>query len=718
MKKQLLSLALAAVIAPAFSVSAQGTLTEIWRYVTDEYTAEWDSEAPNWSSANEIKGKSCTRFAHGRDGKLYTINMKTMSIAEITKDGFKDLYKLPALDDGGIYGTALSMDDAGNFLIGHNFTKAPDSSTKWSIYQPSTGKIKHFDLGVPDDYSVMLDGTEYSGIGRIDVVGRVIGDMTTGATFYIGPQSKFAQCIRIVTCFGDGDVDHANMVSEKTAGVYMGSPTQHCICQPKYSTIDEIRMHAASDGFYFASTEGGKWDVVGTFINGAADYSFQNVCRANARAKTNGFDTFVVEGRRYFVKNYLAPEDPATGLYTMDIAVFNENGQIAAKWHNPDYEASNGYATITCEPIEDGSVNIYLYASTTGGVKPTLNCSAAAMVNFKPLSAAEMPGSETNPIRITNPQELIDMRNYLNVGDNYILLENDIDMSNVGYTVPLTENDFGKKIHFDGQYHVIKNLTVEAGNASLFGSLSGEVRNLGLEDVNLNVKWFCVGGIAGAVNEATIDNCYVTGYIRGAASGGLVGSNLGALTITNCYSSATVTDDTGSHCGGLVGRIDADLTLANAYCSGSVTGSGQASGIATIRNSNFVNLKNVVAWNPEVSGEIESGFICAGGGFLEENVYNWDGLELKGEKLGFGETTASLQAIVTGWDAFSTKLVNDMPVLKWQNGEVGSVEGIVADEAVEAAPVYYNLQGIRVANPENGIYIVRRGSKVTKEYIR
>ena len=49
-----------------------------------------------------------------------------------------------------------------------------------------------------------------------------------------------------------------------------------------------------------------------------------------------------------------------------------------------------------------------------------------------------------------------------------------------------------------------------------------------------------------------------------------------------------------------------------------------------------------------------------------------------------------------------------------------------AVEGIEIAPVedvvvpveYYNLQGVRVANPENGIYIVRRGNKVTKEYIR
>ena len=45
----------------------------------------------------------------------------------------------------------------------------------------------------------------------------------------------------------------------------------------------------------------------------------------------------------------------------------------------------------------------------------------------------------------------------------------------------------------------------------------------------------------------------------------------------------------------------------------------------------------------------------------------------------------------------------------------------MTDETIEgsdAPAVYYNLQGVQVKNPENGIYIVRRGNKVTKELIR
>lgn len=55
----------------------------------------------------------------------------------------------------------------------------------------------------------------------------------------------------------------------------------------------------------------------------------------------------------------------------------------------------------------------------------------------------------------------------------------------------------------------------------------------------------------------------------------------------------------------------------------------------------------------------------------------------------------------------------------WQdpNGQVDGIEDIVADE-VEGAAKYYNLQGVEIANPENGLYIVKCGNKVSKELVK
>lgn len=61
-----------------------------------------------------------------------------------------------------------------------------------------------------------------------------------------------------------------------------------------------------------------------------------------------------------------------------------------------------------------------------------------------------------------------------------------------------------------------------------------------------------------------------------------------------------------------------------------------------------------------------------------------------------------------------------MPIEVEFNGKLDSntsVDDIYIDNS-EAAVEYYNLQGIRVANPENGIYIRRQGNKVTKVYVK
>jgi hypothetical protein len=44
------------------------------------------------------------------------------------------------------------------------------------------------------------------------------------------------------------------------------------------------------------------------------------------------------------------------------------------------------------------------------------------------------------------------------------------------------------------------------------------------------------------------------------------------------------------------------------------------------------------------------------------------------------------------------------------------IENVAVDEN---APVeYYNLQGVRVANPQGGIYVKRQGNKATKILVK
>ncbi len=54
--------------------------------------------------------------------------------------------------------------------------------------------------------------------------------------------------------------------------------------------------------------------------------------------------------------------------------------------------------------------------------------------------------------------------------------------------------------------------------------------------------------------------------------------------------------------------------------------------------------------------------------------------------------------------------------LNMEYPSTNAVEGIETD--ANAPAVYYNLQGVRVENPSQGIYIVKRGNKVTKQVVR
>lgn len=48
--------------------------------------------------------------------------------------------------------------------------------------------------------------------------------------------------------------------------------------------------------------------------------------------------------------------------------------------------------------------------------------------------------------------------------------------------------------------------------------------------------------------------------------------------------------------------------------------------------------------------------------------------------------------------------------------KASGIDGI--ESGIDGEAEYYNMQGVRVMNPEEGIYIVRRGNKVTKEIVR
>lgn len=69
-------------------------------------------------------------------------------------------------------------------------------------------------------------------------------------------------------------------------------------------------------------------------------------------------------------------------------------------------------------------------------------------------------------------------------------------------------------------------------------------------------------------------------------------------------------------------------------------------------------------------------------------------------------------------DHYSTiDLILNLDEMKLSSTASTGVESITEDNT-NAPAEYYNLQGVKVNNPENGLYIVRQGNKVSKQYIR
>ena len=92
-----------------------------------------------------------------------------------------------------------------------------------------------------------------------------------------------------------------------------------------------------------------------------------------------------------------------------------------------------------------------------------------------------------------------------------------------------------------------------------------------------------------------------------------------------------------------------------------------------------------------------------------EKYYQYVEFELPAETtvwLGMGKDSQTSDGYYQPWADQTLKMYVE-------GAGVESIDGVN-----NAAPVYYNLQGVRIAQPENGIYIVREGNKVAKKVIR
>lgn len=400
----------ALLFGAAAANAAEPTLTKDWSFVRQSsFIGEfegYDGADPNWS-ATDVRSKMCIRFATAMNGKLYVVNQQTMSIAEVTETGeIKDLYKLPALTDvingvADFYGCALTHDDAGNFLVGHYFTK-PMSGYVWTIYQPSTGNYKHF---VVDEAAPTAQ--------RIDCVGRVVGDLTKFAAVYVGPTStkdvntQLNTAITFVNYEEDGNLDNVEASAVTSNGVYVASG--NCsVAQPIFDAektremwesdkiIDTFCYYSAAYGSSaVAGTTADYWSMGGYFVDGV----FNSILPAQkfTYSGLTGFDTFVLGGKRYYT-TYYVPADADGNIpapYTdnkgaQSIGVFAEDGTLLASWNDTEWLANFAYSSLVAEVVDDETavINSYLCAGAFGTGKYGENGIGGCKLTFKAGDAA------------------------------------------------------------------------------------------------------------------------------------------------------------------------------------------------------------------------------------------------------------------------------------------------------------------------------------------
>ena len=247
---------------------------------------------------------------------------------------------------------------------------------------------------------------------------------------------------------------------------------------------------------------------------------------------------------------------------------------------------------------------------------------------------------------IKSVEDLQKLATYSQNNDTSLLcfvLDNDIDMS--GVNIDKFDGISNFQGSFYGQGHTISNLTT-----SLFNSVSG---NALVKDVGLLNSDVFVGGSAPAglladsvSGYATINNCYVTGYVSVSCScigGGLVGTISDNALISASSANVTVSGFRGSGVGmgavigGLVGEASGNAQIKYSHSSGSVEGSVYTGGGFVGQLKDSVLISN--GYTTVDLSNVESGSYGAFAGFIGEGVVS-GGVEA----IGFSGTLSNVFA--------------------------------------------------------------------------
>lgn len=263
------------------------------------------------------------------------------------------------------------------------------------------------------------------------------------------------------------------------------------------------------------------------------------------------------------------------GTESLDMAV------VHGSWGQKlNFEVSKGKGLATYVK-EEGKLYVGNENAEYGG-------SGDVQIKVEPVeeiaSLFTMEGENTFTVYVGKADEIntiSSVEDLLNISRNLsgkYQLTKDIDMAGIEFS------GIGSKAaqfrgEFDGNGHKIMNATVSVGEENtkgFFNAAEGAtIKKLAL--TNLSVMGVTsgdyskdLGGMFGSCKNTTIDQCVVTGKVRGNDHvGGLVGGDCANVTLTNTYVNIDVSG--GSQVGGLFGVTTGNIKISNSYFDGSAT---------------------------------------------------------------------------------------------------------------------------------------------------
>ena len=388
---------------------------------------------------------------------------------------------------------------------------------------------------------------------------------------------------------------------------------------------------------------GGNWGAV-EYAKDLASYNHEGWTRIQGTKDLRPGDVFIIT----------TGDTGHTGV----IVAVNSSVTVIDQNYNPYNGNYNGGGYV--------QKHDYPFSDIWGVLRPTLTSpnygfNDTFLVPIEPPVAGSIP--------ISTKAELEAIKN--NLGGSYHLTK-DIDLSGAEW-VPIGDGSSSYSSSFtgtfDGQGHVIKNLTIndtleyspnsQTKYYGLFGFVyCATIKNVGLVDTNINIQespdstgyGIMAGGICGVAYGfseifSTINNCYNTGAIvmdiinSGVSVGGICGAscnpsslyNTTNNSISNCYNSGSISSFCVSS--GPIHSIGGICGLNNGIIS-NCQNAGEINEVTPYASSSSIFVGGICGYSyydgiikncyssAKISSSCVAGGICGSGNLLVSNCYN------------------------------------------------------------------------------------------------